>query len=109
MPRAFCRRTPDGILLSPETYALVRGKVTAEEWPAIDVKGIRREIRPYALTNFLDAPETDQIIRAELEGMSVRIDLRNLSDQRRLEFQAQLRYIADQLQHGKTAANDSSE
>ena len=36
----------DGILLSPETYALVRGKVTADERPAIEVKGIRREIRP---------------------------------------------------------------
>ncbi len=92
---------PDGILLSPETYALVRGKVTAEEWPAIEVKGIRREIRPYALTNFLDEPDTGQIIRSELEGMSVRIDLRNLDDERRRAFQVQLRQIADQLQQGE--------
>ncbi len=91
---------PDGILLSPETYALVRGKVTAEEWPAIEVKGIRREIRPYALTNFLAEPDTDQIIRSELEGMSVRIDIRNLDDERRRAFQVQLRQIADQLQQG---------
>lgn len=91
---------PDGILLSPETYALVRGKVTGQEWPAIEIKGIRREIRPYALTNFLDEPDTEQIIRSELDGLSLRIDLRGLNDEQRRLLQAQLRGIADQLQRG---------
>lgn len=87
----------DGILLAPETYALVREKFTAHEWPTLEVKGIRREIRPYALTNFLDEPEADQIIRAESEGLSVRIDLRALDEERRRAIQAQLRRMADQL------------
>ena len=85
-------------MLSPETYALVRGKVTAHELPAIEVKGIRREIRPYALTNILDEPGADQIIRSELEGMSVRIDLRDLNDERRRAFQDRLREIAEELE-----------
>lgn len=88
---------PDGILLSPETYALVRGKFTGQEWPAIEIKGIRREIRPYALTNFLDDSHDEQIIRSELEGLSLRIDLRGLDDQQRRALQAQLRGIANQL------------
>jgi class 3 adenylate cyclase len=53
---------PDGILLSYETYALVQDKVTAEQRPSIEAKGIRREIRPYALTNFLDEPVQNQTI-----------------------------------------------
>ena len=45
---------PDGILLSFETFALVRDIVDAEERPSIEAKGIRREICPFALVNYLD-------------------------------------------------------
>ena len=89
---------PDGILLSYETYALVRAGVTAEEWPAIEVKGIRREIRPYALTEFLDEPEANEVIRSEIEGMSVRIDLRDLDDTRRQAMLTQLAEITERLE-----------
>ena len=96
--RLEAHASPDGILLSPETYALVRDKVTAEEWPPIEVKGIRREIRPYALTNFLDEPDAEQVIRSELEGLSVRIDLRDLDDEQRRAVLLRLRKIIDELQ-----------
>jgi class 3 adenylate cyclase len=89
---------PDGILLSYETYALVRGRVTAEEWPAIEVKGIRREIRPYALTEFLDEFEANEVISSEIEGMSVRIDLRDLDDTRRQEMLSQLAELTERLE-----------
>src|SRR5262245_37098689 len=88
---------PDGILLSYETYALVRDRVTAEEWPAIEVKGIRREIRPYALTEFLDAPAAHQTINSEIDGMSVRVDLRDLDDRRRQAILAELADISAQV------------
>jgi adenylate cyclase len=88
---------PDGILLSYETYALVRGSVTAEEWPAIEAKGIRREIRPYALTDFLDQPAAHQIINSEIEGMYVRIDVRDLDDTRRQAMLAELADITERL------------
>jgi class 3 adenylate cyclase len=87
----------DGILLSYETYALVRASVTADEWPAIEVKGMRREIRPYALTEFLDEPEADDVIHSEIEGMSVRIDLRDLDDTRRQAMLTQLAHITERL------------
>jgi class 3 adenylate cyclase len=88
---------PDGILLSYETYALVRDHVTAEEWPAIAAKGIRREIRPYALTEFLDAPDRNEIISSEIDGMSVRIDVRNLDATRRRAMLAELADISERL------------
>jgi class 3 adenylate cyclase len=96
---------PDGILLSYETYALVRSNVTAEEWPVMEAKGIRREIRPYALTDFLDEPDANQMINSEIEGMSVRIDLRNLDEKRRQEMLAQLAHISEQLKRHESAPN----
>jgi class 3 adenylate cyclase len=89
---------PDGILLSYETYALVRDRVTAEEWPAIEVKGIRREIRPYAVTKFLDQAEAHETISSEIDGMSIRIDLRNLDHTRRQAILAELADISERLE-----------
>ena len=94
---------PDGILLSYETYALVRGHVTAEQWPPIEAKGIRREIRPYALTDFLDDPDQENTIRSEIEGMSLRINLRNLDDERRHEMLTQLALISERRATERTA------
>lgn len=72
---------PDGILLSYETYALVRAMVDAEERPSVEAKGIRREIRPFALKNFLEQAGEDRIFRCDRDGLSIRIDLRKLSDE----------------------------
>jgi class 3 adenylate cyclase len=76
---------PGGILLSYETYALVRDLVEAEEQPSIEAKGIRREIRPFALRNFLVAAGQQRFIRFDNDGFSLRIDLDRLSDERRRE------------------------
>ena len=76
---------PDGILLSFETYALVRDIVDAEERPSIEAKGIRREIRPFALVNYLDQSGEDRFIRCNRDGVSIRIDLKKLSDENRQE------------------------
>ena len=74
---------PGGILLSYETYALVRNVVEAEELSSIEAKGIRRDIRPFALRNFLDEAKPDRIIECDLDGLSIRIDLDRLSDEQR--------------------------
>ena len=63
----------------------------------IEAKGIRREIRPYALTDFLDDPDQENTIRSEIEGMSLRINLRNLDDERRHEMLTQLALISERL------------
>jgi class 3 adenylate cyclase len=81
---------PDGILLSYETYAVVRDMVDAEERPSIEAKGIRREIRPFALTNFFERSEEDRYIRCDRDGLSIRIDLNKLSDEDRQQAEEML-------------------
>ena len=88
---------PDGILLSHETFALVRDIVEAEERPPMEAKGIRREIRPFALVNFLDQSGEDRFIRCNRDGVSIRIDLKNLSDENRREALKKLAEIMERL------------
>jgi adenylate cyclase len=86
-----------GILLSYETYALVRDMVEAEEQPSIEAKGIRREIRPFALRHFLDEAKRDRLIQCERDGVSIRIDLDQLSDEHRREALDQLSHVIERL------------
>jgi adenylate cyclase len=88
---------PGGILLSYETYALVRDMVEAEEQPSIEAKGIRREIRPFALRHFLDEAKRDRLIQCERDGVSIRIDLDQLSDEHRREALDQLSHVIERL------------
>ena len=88
---------PDGILLSYETFALVRDIVDAEERPSIEAKGIRREIRPFALVNYLDQSGEDRFIRCNRDGVSIRIDLKKLSDENRQEALKQLAEVMERL------------
>ena len=88
---------PDGTLMSYETYSLVQYRLTAEAWPSIEAKGIRREIHHYALTDFLNDPSKGQVISSETDGMSVRIDTRDLDDERRQEILTLLASISEQL------------
>ena len=46
---------PGGIVLSYETYALVRDLVRAQPLPAIQMKGISREVVPYAVEGLIGA------------------------------------------------------
>ena len=88
---------PDGILLSYETFAVVRDIVDAEERPSMEAKGIRREIRPFALVSFLDQTGEDRYIRCDRDGVSIRIDLKKLSDEVRQDTLDQLAEIMERL------------
>jgi len=93
---------PGGILLSYETYALVRDIVEAEEQPSIEAKGIRREIRPFALRNFLDATSRDRFIQYDGDGVSIRIDLDQLTDEHKREVIDQLSAAVGRLRGSQT-------
>ena len=88
---------PDGILLSYETYALVRDIVDAEEWPSIEAKGIRREIRPFALADFLGPSDEDRFLRYSRDGVSIRVDLKKLTDESRQEALDKLAEVMERL------------
>ncbi len=91
------RADPGGILLSYETYALVRDMVEAKEQPSIEAKGIRREIRPFALQNFLEKARSDRFIQCDRDGLSIRIDLDRLNDENRHEALDQLTEAIERL------------
>jgi len=53
---------PGGVLMSYETYALVKDLVNAEAKEPLKVKGIRREVQPYAVAHILKDIEQDQLV-----------------------------------------------
>jgi adenylate cyclase len=55
---------PGGILISYPTWALVRDIVRAEERDSIAAKGIRREVRLFAVADILDDPDPAPVSRA---------------------------------------------
>lgn len=91
----------DGILLSFETYVLVRDVVDAEEREPILAKGIRREVRPFAVMSIFDnEEEREQVLRIEDHGVAIRLDLAKLTDDSRSRALAALERVAERLRHG---------
>jgi class 3 adenylate cyclase len=64
---------PGQIVLSYETYALVRAIAEAHALPAIRVKGIAREIVPFVLERLLD-PAQPSVLETHVRGADVYID-----------------------------------
>src|ERR1700728_2389433 len=61
---------PGHIVASYETYALVRSIVVARALPPITMKGISREVIPYAVEGMLDAAgQTIKIFSEHLTGL----------------------------------------
>jgi adenylate cyclase len=61
---------PGQLVVSYETYALVRDIVVAEARPPITMKGISREVVPYVITGMIDAHgETVQVFSEHLTGL----------------------------------------
>ncbi len=70
---------PGGILLSHETWSLVRDVVTAEERPAIELKGIAKPVRCYLVREEgAEVPRTERLIRQDQEGLHLQLDLDRL-------------------------------
>ena len=71
---------PGGILMSYETYALVKDLVETEARKTLQVKGIRREVKPYAVIGILDNHEQNQhVIRQGYSGFDLFLNLDKLS------------------------------
>lgn len=70
---------PGGIVLSYETYALVRDRVDAHPLPSITVKGIGRTIVPYAVDGLTrsTAPRS-QVIAEHAPGLDLFLDVGGL-------------------------------
>ena len=74
---------PGSILLSHETYSLVKEAIRAEEQASIQVKGFSKPIRNYKVVAQLDNP-SDQtpVMREEQAGLRIFMDLQKLDKAR---------------------------
>jgi len=70
---------PGGIVVSYETYALVRDMVTGRSLPEVSMKGISRVVVPYAIDG-LQAPDgtTLQVFSEHSTGLDLYLDLGRL-------------------------------
>jgi adenylate cyclase len=68
-----------GILVSHETYSLVKDAVLAEEQTPIQAKGFAKPVRNYKIFDNLGGlPQQGKIIREEQEGLRIVLDLQKL-------------------------------
>ena len=75
-----------GILLSHETWSLVKDEVLAEETGTITVKGFSKPVRTHRVVGLLDGTGLQgRVIRQEQDGMLLIVDRNKLSDQGRAE------------------------
>lgn len=97
---------PDGIMLAYETYSLVRDFVDAEEQEPMNVKGLNRKIRPYAVQGIYDQSDDEQgIIHSESEALRLHVDLRKIEKQRRIDIAEELERQAKAIRKGLTDGN----
>jgi class 3 adenylate cyclase len=66
---------PEQIVISYETYALVRDEVVARAGPAIRMKGISRDVVPYIVENFLGTTgQRTEVFSAHMTGIDFYMD-----------------------------------
>lgn len=90
---------PGGIVMSYETYALVRDRVKATPLEPISLKGINREVVPYAidLSGEPGAPEHEEIL-AEADGrFHLQVDLGDLDGEKGEEVERKLAAALDAI------------
>jgi len=89
---------PDGILMSYETYSLVKDLIDAEERGAIQAKGIRKEVRAFSVLNIMEGIKSEsRFLKQEQDGLYVLIDLDKLQGETRRKASKDLLSIAKRL------------
>ncbi|WP_048441670.1 adenylate/guanylate cyclase domain-containing protein [Caenimonas sp. SL110] len=89
---------PGGILLSRETYGLVRDEIVATELQPINVKGFADPVSSFAVREVAqDESVARKVFQWERLGMRVLIDLDRLPSAERAAAAVELREMADRL------------
>ncbi|HTU68700.1 MAG TPA: adenylate/guanylate cyclase domain-containing protein [Candidatus Baltobacteraceae bacterium] len=71
---------PGTIVVSYETYALVRGAVHAHALAPIRVKGISREVIPYVIEGYIDGPAAATVFSERGGGLEFYLDVDGIED-----------------------------
>jgi class 3 adenylate cyclase len=65
---------PGGIVVSYETYALVSDIIDTRALPSITMKGISREVVPYAIDHLRDGSEASAVVIEKMPGFDFHLD-----------------------------------
>jgi adenylate cyclase len=89
---------PGGILISKETYSLVRDEIVATEQEPLMMKGFAEPVSAYAVQEEAEVQSpTRKVFQWERLGMRVLIDLDRLPSAERAAAAVELREMADRL------------
>ncbi len=90
--------TPGEILISYETYALVKDEIHCEEHGEVTVKGIAYPVATYQVVDsYANLGESPERIREDLPNLKLNADLDAMSDQERSEAIDALRRALDRI------------
>jgi class 3 adenylate cyclase/phosphoglycerate-specific signal transduction histidine kinase len=90
--------TPGEILISYETYALVRDRIHCEERGQIDIKGMARPVATYVAIDSIDNLDRDrQTVGEDQTHIKLDLDLDAMSAEERNKAAAMLKQALDQL------------
>jgi len=88
-----------GILIAAETYSLVQDWLLAEEREAITMKGFPKPVRTYSVKGIYDELAAEgQVIRSEVDGLSLTIDYDRLNQTGKKEVIDKLKDALAQLE-----------
>ena len=97
---------PDEILMSYETYALVRDQVCCEECGQINAKGISHPVATYKVIDLFDnLGENRRFIHEESARLRLDIDMEAMSIRERSDAVTVLQRAVDRLSHTKEPAD----
>lgn len=90
---------PGGIVISYETYALVQDHVKARQLKPITLKGISREIVPYAVESIHNQGLVSDIDKIETvsDHLQLKLDLTNLGSEEAAVVESQLQEALDRV------------
>jgi len=80
----------DDILISYETYALIRDKIACKEMDSIEVKGFRDKIKTYQVIGFKKTLDVDKNISIKNQNYKLEIDIKNMDYKQRAELKERL-------------------
>jgi len=89
---------PGSILVSHETYVLVRGEVCCEEQPPVQMKGLSQPVASYRVVDLWENRHNGAgLIREEMPSVKLELDLRRMSNGQRAEAAAMLQRVLSRL------------
>ncbi len=95
---------PGGIVLSYETYALVENMVKAHTLDPITLKGISREVVPYAVDQVLGTDHSGDILEQNTGRLHLRVDFDGLKAGEGREIEAALHTALAELKRRRAPA-----